>query len=146
MSLDVSLIGKPATVVGTGVFVRQDGQNKELTVEEVRERWPDSDISEQVRETNCLYDANITHNLGEMADKAGIYDALWRPEEKGWKKAKDLIKPLEAGLKKLAEKPGYYKQFNPENGWGDYEGLVEFARKYLIACRQHPEATIEVSR
>ena len=26
-----------------------------------------------------LYDANITHNLGEMAKKAGIYEALWRP-------------------------------------------------------------------
>ena len=28
-----------------------------------------------------LFDANITHNLGEMADKAGIYDVLWYPEE-----------------------------------------------------------------
>ena len=26
-----------------------------------------------------VYGANITHNLGQMADKAGIYEALWRP-------------------------------------------------------------------
>lgn len=27
--------------------------------------------------------ANITHNLGRMADEAGIYKHLWRPEEIG---------------------------------------------------------------
>lgn len=30
-----------------------------------------------------VFSANITHNLGEMADKAGIYKACWRPEEIG---------------------------------------------------------------
>lgn len=28
-----------------------------------------------------LFDANITHNLNRMAGAAGIYDALWRPDE-----------------------------------------------------------------
>jgi hypothetical protein len=28
-----------------------------------------------------LYDSNITHNLGRMADEAGIYMACWRPGE-----------------------------------------------------------------
>ena len=28
-----------------------------------------------------LCDKNITHNLTEMADKAGIYKCLWRPDE-----------------------------------------------------------------
>lgn len=28
-----------------------------------------------------VFDRNITHNLGNMADKSGIYYALWRPEE-----------------------------------------------------------------
>ena len=26
-----------------------------------------------------MYNANITHNLGKMAEEAGIYEALWRP-------------------------------------------------------------------
>jgi hypothetical protein len=26
-----------------------------------------------------MYSANITHNLGDMASEAGIYEALWRP-------------------------------------------------------------------
>lgn len=36
MSLDVSLISNtPITKKGTGVFIRENGKNKELTVEEV---------------------------------------------------------------------------------------------------------------
>jgi hypothetical protein len=27
------------------------------------------------------YQSNITHNLGSMAEAAGIYQALWHPEE-----------------------------------------------------------------
>lgn len=29
----------------------------------------------------CVFSQNVTHNLGKMADAAGIYYALWRPEE-----------------------------------------------------------------
>ena len=28
-----------------------------------------------------LYEDNITHNLGQMADRADIYKCLWRPDE-----------------------------------------------------------------
>ena len=59
----------------------------------------------EVKEVD-VYDANITHNLTEMADKAGIYEALWRPEEINVKKAKDLIRPLEIGLAALLSAPG----------------------------------------
>jgi hypothetical protein len=38
-----------------------------------------------------VYSDNITHNLGEMADAAGIYKALWRPEEIGITKAAELV-------------------------------------------------------
>ena len=95
---------------------------------------------------NYVYDKNITHNLNTMADKAGIYEALWRPEEIDIKIAKDLIPLLKAGLKKLKNNRDYFEQFNPENGWGDYEGLVEFTEEYLEACKEYPEALIEVDR
>lgn len=38
-------------------------------------------LSKEVTEERTVFSANITHNLGEMADKAGIYKALWRPED-----------------------------------------------------------------
>lgn len=94
----------------------------------------------------CVYDANITHNLGKMADEAGIYYALWRPEEIEKSKAKDIIEILEKGLADLKARQGYFEQFNSPNGWGMYENFVPFVEKYLEACKEYPETDICVSR
>ncbi len=96
-------------------------------------------------ETSTVYDANITHNLGGMADAAGIYQALWRPEEVGITQAGQLIEPLMAGLEKLRADPAHFAQFNAPNGWGRYEHFVPFVEKYLEACTRYPHATIGAS-
>lgn len=147
MSLDVSLLGKtPIKKSGTGVYIRDNGKTRELTVEEVKERFPDAEVAPQEYETDEVYTANITHNLNTMADRAGVYYALWRPDEKGWTHAKQLISPLEAGWEALKAKPEAFKKLNPDNGWGTYNGLVKFVEEYLEACREWPDAEIEVSR
>ena len=97
-------------------------------------------------ETNDLYWANITHNLNTMANEAGIYEALWRPEEIGKTKAGELIEILEKGLIKLKLRPEYFKQFNASNGWGMYEHFVPFVEEYLNACKEYPEAIIRISK
>ena len=93
-----------------------------------------------------LYWGNITHNLNTMAEKAGIYKAMWRPEEIGATKAKDISDILQKGLNDMIARPEYYEQFNSPNGWGLYEHFVPFVRKYLKACLMFPEAKINVSR
>jgi len=103
-------------------------------------RFYESDYKE------TLYEANITHNLGEMASQAGIYEALWRPEEIGCFKAKDIVLLLEMGLISLKNKPEHYKKFNSPNGWGLYKHFVPFVEKYLEACKENPNSIIEVSR
>ena len=50
------------------------------------------------------------------------------------------------GIKKMKSNPEYFKKFNPENGWGTYEGLLSFAEKYLEACKEYPSSFISVSR
>ena len=90
-----------------------------------------------------LFSANITHNLGVMADVAGIYEALWNPPVE---MADELIEPLEKGLKSLKENPEIYKKYNASNGWGVYEHFVPFVEEYLDACKQHPKASVRVSR
>ena len=97
-------------------------------------------------EMSECFSANITHNLGEMAGKAGIYKHLWRPEELGITKAGQLIKPLEAGLKKMKKNPKKFEKYNSPNGWGLYENFVPWIEKYLSACKEFPEAEVSVSR
>jgi hypothetical protein len=93
-----------------------------------------------------VYSANITHNLGRMAKEAGIYQALWRPEEIGITTAGQLIEPLTAGLALLKSDPPRFEAFNSPNGWGMYEHFVPFVEGYLAACKANPDAEIEVSR
>lgn len=93
-----------------------------------------------------VYTNSITHNLNKMALASGLYEALWRPEEVGYKLAKDLIYPLTTGLAELTMNPEKYKQYNPENGWGSYEGLVKFVEEYLQACKDNPEAEVRACR
>ena len=94
----------------------------------------------------CVYDSNITHNLNRMAEAAGIYKHLWRPDEIGITKAEQLIAPLSEGLDKLQANPDFYRTFDSPNGWGKYEHFVPFVQKYLAACRENPGAKVEVSR
>lgn len=123
-------------------------------------------------EGNELYSANITHNLTTMAEKAGLYKALWRPfyynsyvleymdakeiegnevledtvESLAEVRARDIIKPIEKGLKKLKAKPEYFEQFNSPNGWGMYEHFVPFVENYLEALKEFPNAYVRVWR
>jgi hypothetical protein len=147
MSLDVHLyIENPTKKTSTGIFVREDGKTRELSLEEAKERYPKYEAKEYEREDNEVFHANITHNLNKMATEAGIYEYLWRPDEIGITKAKELIEPLRQGLHELKMNPDKYKAFNPENGWGSYEGLVRFVSNYLDACYEYPDATIEANR
>ena len=93
-----------------------------------------------------VFSSNITHNLVEMAEEAGIYKALWRPEEIGITKASQLIEPLWVGLSLLKSDPARFEKFNAPNGWGMYEHFVPFVEEYLGACKANPDAEVSVSR
>lgn len=181
MSLDVylSVPGAANRREGTGIFIRENGATREITRTEWDERFPGREpvTMADSEESNEVYSANITHNLGRMAAEAGIYEALWRPGElldpdkaariREQEKAhnyhgaggvfeierslpavhgRDLIQPLRDGLEKLRARPEHFEQFNPENGWGDYDGLVQFTERYLAACEEYPDADVRVSR
>lgn len=122
----------------------------------------------EYKEQKLLYDANITHNLGGMAEKAGIYEALWRPyrlkenynkeieqldsnDEQAFEsstivQAKEIVDIVRKGLTDLKARPEYYEQFNSSNGWGLYENFVPFVEDYLTALEENPDAIVSVSR
>lgn len=150
MSLDVYLEIEDAKFDHSGqhIYIREDGTEKEITLAEWRERFPDREpvIVETDGESNVVYEANITHNLNRMADAAGIYQHLWRPDEIGVSKASQLVAPLENGLSVLKGDREKFESLNPSNGWGTYDGLVRFVEDYLNACKQYPQANVSVSR
>lgn len=103
-------------------------------------------MSLDVSLTAELFSGNITHNLSTMAKAAGLYRALWRPDEIPASSAGDLIIPLDRGLSVLLSNPKEFQKLNPSNGWGDYEGLVRFVTEYLEACRKFPHAMVSACR
>lgn len=148
MSLDLYIKGGTPTTTGSGIFVRKDGQTLEITREEWDAKHPGEEpiIATMHEGADDYFSANITHNLGAMADKAGLYDCLWRPEEVGITHAHQLIPILEEGLKKLQTDRAELEKLNPENGWGSYDGLVRFVTDVLNACRANPGGEVRASR
>lgn len=167
MSLDVYLIEKnEIPKKGTGIFVRENGGTRELTFAEVKERFPDTEIVEFDYKDSYVFSQNITHNLGKMAREAGLYETIWRPHrlKKGYDIAEDdynselefedanpsqafeIIPRLEKGIERMKSNPKHFKEFNPENGWGTYEGLLSMSEEYLEACKEYPNSFISVSR
>lgn len=152
MSLDVYLyLDTPPTATreGSGIYIRRNGETVEISRVEWDQHFPGQEpvvLTAEYGVDTTVYNRNITHNLGKMAGAAGIYEHLWRPEEIGIERAKQLIEPLTAGLERLQADPETFKVHNPPNGWGDYAGLVRFVTEYLNACKEYPEAHVRASR
>ena len=111
------------------------------------------DVDLMVVQPTSVYSANITHNLGKMARQVKLsngmtlYDILWRPDEQeGLKFAKDISELLNEGWNILLSDPEKFKKFEPDNGWGSYEGLEKFVYKYRNACWDNPEAELKICR
>lgn len=90
--------------------------------------------------------ANITHNLNQMADNAGLYDYMWTVLESGLDSPKYVVPYLKEGLRKLRANPDHFRQFEGPGIGDSYEDLVAFVEKYIAACEDYPDATIDVSR
>lgn len=110
------------------------------------------DVDLMVTQPTSVYSENITHNLGRMAGAVKLsngmtlYDVLWRPDENELVYARDISELLDEAWNILLSDPEGYKKYNPENGWGSYEGLERFVYKYRNACWDYPDAELRVSR
>lgn len=110
------------------------------------------DVDLMVTQPVSIYSDNITHNLTKMAAEVKLsndltlYDVLWRPDEHSLKYARDIADLLDEGWNILLSDPEKYQAFNPENGWGSYEGLCDFVYCYRNACWDNPAAELSVCR
>jgi hypothetical protein len=111
------------------------------------------DVDLMVTKPVSVFSQNITHNLNTMAmtvelsNGMTLYDVMWRPDEQqGLKYARDIAELLDEGWNILLSDPDKFKIFNPSNGWGSYDGLVNFVYNYRNACWDNPDAELSVSR
>lgn len=78
---------------------------------------------------------DITYNLSRMLSEAGY---AGHQEVIGWP-ARKLGRHLLRVHLELASLPDFYRTFNPENGWGDYAGCVEWTRRIGICATLQPK-------
>lgn len=93
-----------------------------------------------------VWSANITHNLNSMAEEAGIYGIVWRPEENGIEKAGDLTERLTAAIDVMNQDPPRFEKHNSKNGWGMYEHFVPWLERLRDASKEYPDARVRASR
>lgn len=91
--------------------------------------------------TACIFDSNMTSNVAPMWRKAGADLA-----EMHGKTAAECAPVLAAAVLAMEMDPAGYKLMDPPNGWGDYEGCLDFLRSIRDACVRHPACVVEVSR
>ena len=104
------------------------------------------DTEQESPERHIVWHGNITHNLNVMADKAGIYMEVWRPDEMGVKRAFDIVGALGRAIKDLQSRPAYYRKYNPKNHWGSYQTFLDFIKGYQFSCKKYPNSVIGVCR
>ena len=109
------------------------------------------------------WNANITHNMNKMAMKIpvsyqvegetyenNLYYLVWRPEEVGIGNVcnnTDIVaEALQTGLAYMISHREELLQYNPDNGWGDYDSFLEWLINYWRACLNNPGCEIKVSR
>jgi hypothetical protein len=83
----------------------------------------------------------MTYNLTPMLREAGM--PPWRefigmPASRAghiWRNVRE----------KLVNDPDHFKTFNPQNGWGDYDGAVKQLGLMVDQCIRHPNIKVEAS-
>ena len=90
-----------------------------------------------------LFDANITHNLGEMFGEAGVYEILWHGDGM---RAGDVIQKLKDARDWMQLEPARFKKHDAPNGWGLYEHALSFIDTVIKGCEENPDGIIYCSR
>lgn len=88
----------------------------------------------------CAFDRNMTSNVAPMWRKAGVDLREFQGLLAG-----RVIDSLNAAIDNMTNYPEDYRAMNPENGWGSYEGALDFLTSLRDACQKFPRAEIGVS-
>lgn len=91
-------------------------------------------------------DLNVTYNLTPMFREAGLFPAVHSDLYAA--PCSEVAGVADAALRRLEADPERFRALNPPNGWGNYEGAVEFVRHLRDLCSSWshiPSARLEGS-
>ena len=102
-------------------------------------------FDEQGKKIEEDYHLQITHNLNKVVSACGelvgksYYEAIWRPDtltglENGKVPVLFIVSYLPDLIRDLIKYESVLTQYLPENGYGTFEGLIEFLCNYLKEC------------
>ena len=83
---------------------------------------------------------NYTFNVGGMWRKALGHSLM----ELNDRNAGDTLPALDKAVAEMESNPEEYEAMNPPNGWGSYEGALNFLRRLQTGCKEHPKTKIVV--
>lgn len=84
---------------------------------------------------------NMTSNVAPMWRRAGADLAA-----ADGKSAGGLVLFLDAAIRRMKANPDEYRAMDPPNGWGTYEGCLEFLQELRDACAANPNTIVRVWR
>ena len=99
----------------------------------------------------------ITHNLNKIVDECGklagkeYYELIWKPDgllgiDNGKVPVPFVLQRLPALIADLIKHEKELTQYLPSNGWGTFEGLVDFLCDYLKDCYKHQKHLVYCCR
>lgn len=97
--------------------------------------------SEESYESDVKYNNNYTSNMYPMMKEAG-FD--WSEME--GKTGKEALEWLAQLIGELEVKPSKFKDMNPSNGWGNYDGFLHYLRRMAEWCEKRPDGFVHISR
>lgn len=119
-------------------------------------------VDKDYEETVSEWSANITHNMAEMADHVSVwcqprnsdgcvatttlYNVVWRPDECNLDNTSVILGALADGIHQMVRHRKDLLQYNPKNGWGDYDSFLQWLIKYKNECEDNPDCEITVWR
>lgn len=139
MSLDYYIITKnPVQHKHTGIYIRENGETKELSKEEAEKKF-NQPVEEYTSTDSNLLHVNITHNLAKMAKQCevngvSLYTLLWYPDEVliNGKPSISYCQNILILYIELKAHRETYEKFNPSNGWGSYDSLLNALKKIAM--------------
>jgi hypothetical protein len=80
------------------------------------------------------YDKNVTYNVSSMLKRAGFH-----PNVVDGMTAVNLRPIVSNAVCVIEDNREYFAQFNPSNGWGDLDGVLEFLVELSLYLNDAPD-------